>query len=101
MQWSTLSFTGAVKALSDLFDDLVSRMKVPTKPLASATPSQASPALPTVAAVCLRLQMLRPDQEQLVKFERGEEMTNSESKLMHCEALRRLSLAKWPHKDYR
>lgn len=90
-----------MQQLSGLFEELLSKLKPSGNRTMSVAPSTSpSPALPLVAAINVRLMLLRPDHTHLVRLEEGAEMTVNESKMMHCEAVRRLSLAKWPHKDY-
>ena len=101
LQWTTLSFKGPVQPLSELFEEILTKLKPANSRTTGATPSTPpSPALPVVSAIHLRLLLLRPDHTHLVRFEEGAEATANESKLMYCEAIRRLSLSKWPHKDY-
>ena len=101
LQWATLSFQGPVQQLSELFEELLSKLKPSGNRTTAVTPSTSpSPALPFVAAINVRLMLLRPDHTHLSRLEEGAEMTVNESKVMYCEAVRRLSLSKWPHKDY-
>ena len=96
-----MSFHGPVQQLSELFEELLTKLKPANSRTIGATPSSPpSPALPVVSAIHMRLLLLRPDHAHLVRFEEGAEATANESKLMYCEAIRRLSLSKWPHKDY-
>ena len=99
-----MSFSGPVHELSELFEDILLRLKSTSNKSGMATAlstSPPSPALPIISAICLRLLLLRPDHTHLSRFEHGEEeMTSNQSKLMYCEAVRKLSLCKWPHKDY-
>ena len=100
-QWATLSFQGPVQQLSELFEELLSKLKPSGNRTAAVTPSTSpSVALPLVAAINVRLMLLRPDHTHLSRLEEEAEMTVNESKMMYCEAVRRLSLSKWPHKDY-
>ncbi|CAI8029167.1 Baculoviral IAP repeat-containing protein 6 [Geodia barretti] len=101
-KWCTVSFEGPVQQLFSLFEHLLNRLRAVrsqgsyTCPSSSATPS---PALPVLAAVCLRLRLLHPDLcSPLQQLAEGREM--KEQKLANCEAVRRLSLKRWPHKDY-
>ena len=102
IQFATASFTGKVQALLDLFENLASKLKAS---LPSSNNSKnyvmALPALPLISSLALRLQLLHPENHnKLAKFEHGAELTTSDTRLMHIEALRRLSLANWPHNDY-
>ena len=97
-----MSFEGPVQQLFSLFEHLLNRLRAVrsqgsyTCPSFSAIPS---PALPVLAAVCLRLRLLHPDLcSPLQQLAEGREM--KEQKLANCEAVRRLSLKRWPHKDY-
>ena len=100
-QWATLSFQGPVQQLSELFEELLSKLKPSGNRTTVVAPSiSPSPALPLVAAINVRLMLLRPDHTHLSRLEEEAEMTVNESKMMYCEAVRRLSLSKWPHKDY-
>lgn len=112
MQWQTVSFEGPVQQLFSLFDDLLSKMKIPRGGGVSATlgnnppslsstviPTSPSPALPLVAAICLRLRLLHPDHcPVLQQLQEGREI--KDQKMVCCEAVRKLSLRKWPHKNY-
>ena len=95
-QWGTVSFQGPVQQLFCLFDHLLSRFRAIRSQTTNTT---TLPALPVVAAVCLRLRLLHPDLfPPLRQLEEGREV--KDHKLAHCEAVRRVSLRKWPHKNY-
>lgn len=105
MQWSTISFEGPVLKLYELFEEIFVKMKGSSQ--ASAEPGSepqtsvyvGSPALPIISAIRLRLLLLKPD-EKLHRLELGGSLDPDDVKLMYSEAMRRLSLQKWPHKDY-
>ncbi len=102
-QWSTLRFTGPVQELSELFEEVFSRLKPSGNKSGAATAisSPPSPSLPVISAICLRLLLLRPDHAQLMRCERGlQAMAAAEQKLVYCEAVRKLTLSKWPHRNY-
>ena len=103
-----VSFEGPVQQLLSLFDDLLSKMRTfrgsaatpfgSHHPPASSVPTP-SPALPMVAAICLRLRLLHPDHyTSLLQLQEGREVRDN--KMVFSEAVRKLSLQNWPHKDY-
>ena len=117
LQWKTVCFKGPVQELSSLFEDMLAKMRSPrsgagagsalgyhppglsSSSSSSATSFSPSPALPLVAAISLRLRLLHPDQRSALEaLQGGGEV--KDNKMVYCEAVRRLSLAKWPHKDY-
>lgn len=107
----TASFSGSISKLTDIFTDLLTRMKSsssssssgqgPRSVSGSAGGHPAAPVLPLISALLFRLNLLHPDHHsKLARLEAGElAISTAESKLMHVEALRRISLADWPH-DY-
>ena len=105
-QWSTVLFEGPVLKLYELFEDIFVKMKGSTTQGPAETGSEpqvsipaSSPALPIISAIRLRLLLLKPE-EKLHRLELGGTLEPDDVKLMFCEAMRRLSLQKWPHKDY-
>ena len=105
-QWSTVLFEGPVLKLYELFEDIFVKMKGSTTqgPAEAGSEPQvsipaSSPALPIISAIRLRLLLLKPE-EKLHRLELGGTLEPDDVKLMFCEAMRRLSLQKWPHKDY-
>ena len=110
VQWKNVSIEGPVQQLSSFFDDLLTKLKINRGGTgsthlghhrsSSSSSTSPSPALPLVAAISLRLQLLHPDHHSaLCQLQGGKEMKDHH-KLMYCEAIRRMSLRKWPHKNY-
>ena len=104
-----VSFEGPVQQLLSFFDDLLSKMR--TSRGGAATPfgshnssassmtTPSSPALPVVAAICLRLRLLHPDHcTSLLQLQKGRDIRDN--KMVFSEAVRKLSLQNWPHKNY-
>ncbi len=88
--------------LCNLFNYLYTKLKgqvtnVPGKGLS------IKPSLPLVAGLVLRLQLLHPDHWS--KITKAEEtvaaMGIADNSNVNVEALRRLSLAEWPHMEYK
>ena len=109
VQWKTVSFEGPVHQLFSLFNDLLSKMRAPRGGAAapfgshhsagSSVATTPSPTLPIVAAICLRLQLLHPDHHApLQHLQQGREVRDN--KMVFSEAVRKLSLQNWPHKNY-
>ena len=104
-QWSTITFEGTILKLYELFEDVFAKMKgssqasAESQAQASSASAGSSPALPVISAIRLRLLLLKPD-EKLHRLELGGTLDSDDVKLMYSEAMRRLSLQNWPHKDY-
>ena len=103
-----VSFEGPVQQLLSLFDDLLSKMRTyrggAATPFGSHNSSASSvttpsPALPVVAAIYLRLRLLHPDHcTSLLQLQKGRDIRDN--KMVFSEAVRKLSLQNWPHKNY-
>ncbi len=107
LQFSTAFFSGNASKLSDAINEIFVRLKSASS--AGSSSSQAARGgiaptptlLPLVSSLAFRLHLLQPEHHaKIKKLEMGElNIGISENKLMNVEALRKLSLADWPH-DY-
>lgn len=96
MQFSTVCFSGPLNQLIGLFEDL---NKLHTN---DSSKSSGHPSSPLLSFLLLRLHLLDPEEgAKLLGLERGDPMSSNDTRLMHIEAIRRLSLAGWPHWDYK
>ena len=100
----TSSFSGSVSRLTDIFVEMLTKLKASTTQPTRAYLGSSTPVptlLPLVASLAFRLHLLHPEHyPKIRKLETGElGISMTESKLMNVEALRRLSLSEWPH-DY-
>lgn len=97
-QLSTASFSGSVGKLYEIFNEMLVKMRSSTgQP--SARASLTSPVLPLISSLVFRLHLLHPEHHsKLRRLQMGEiGLGMAESKLMHVETLRNLSLSEWPH----
>lgn len=109
LQFSTASFSGSVTKLADTLNEILVRLKSASSGGSSSSSGyQASRGisphptlLPFISSLAFRLHLLQPEHHAKIrKLERGDlTVSMAENKLMNVEALRKLSLAEWPH-DY-
>ena len=104
LQCKTVLFSGGVGKLTELFAELLTKLKSSSGQTTRGGLVNSSPApslLPLVSSLTFRLHLLHPEyHHKISKLESGElGISMTESKLMNVEALRRLSLSEWPH-DY-
>ncbi len=93
-QFTTVCFSGPLGQLSSLFEDL-------SKSLSTGDKSPGHPATPLLFSLALKLHLLDPENgAAMLGFERGDVLSSNEAHLMNIEAMRRLSLSGWPHRDY-
>ena len=104
LQCATAKFTGKAQQLCDSFKELVSKLKSSVPPTSlnhAKTFVMALPCLPILSAWQLRAQLLLPESHgKVLKFESATELPTMDTKMMHVEGVRKLTLVNWPHREY-
>ena len=103
-QCATAKFSGKAHRLCDSFKELVNKLKSsipPTTVNHAKTFVMALPCLPILSAWHFKMQLLLPETHgKVLKFEMGAELPTTDTKMMHVEGVRKLTLVNWPHRDY-
>ena len=122
LQWQHCELKGPLSQMLGLFESLVAKYK-PALSRRSDPGPPSPPVVPILSAIrlrcvhvcvrerihgecvccvsCSRLTLLDPKHSRILSLENGAQtIGNNDISMMYCEGVRRISFARWPHKNY-